>query len=90
MALSPTAAFVILLMIGILAGLLFDRFAGPSWFKRQISGATRGMVTSALVGIAGSFAGYHLAGVLALTGYAPLIVAVVGAAAVLFGWRMVK
>ena len=90
MTFSPAAIFIILLVIGVLAGLIFDRFAGPGWLKRQISGGRRGLVTSALVGVAGSFVGYHLAVLAALTGYAPLIAAVVGAAVILFAWRMVK
>jgi uncharacterized membrane protein YeaQ/YmgE (transglycosylase-associated protein family) len=88
--LSPAAVFVILLVIGIVAGLAFDRFAGPGWFSRQVAGKNRPMVTSSLVGIAGSFVGYHLAVLLSVTGTAALIGAVVGAVAVLWGWRMIK
>ena len=58
--LSPVALFLILLIIGIAAGLLFDRFAGPGWLSRQMAGQNRLMVTSALVGIAGSFIGYYI------------------------------
>jgi uncharacterized membrane protein YeaQ/YmgE (transglycosylase-associated protein family) len=90
MRLDPAATFAIVLIIGILAGLIFDRFAGPSWLKRQFSGAAPGMVTSALVGVAGAFVGSEVAGLLRLTGYAVLIAAAVGAAAVLFGWRTVR
>ncbi len=88
--LSPGAVFLILLVIGIAAGLLFDRFAGPSWFTRQIAGKNRMMATTALVGVAGSFVGYHLFVLLGVIGTAALIGAVIGAAAVLWGWRMVK
>jgi uncharacterized membrane protein YeaQ/YmgE (transglycosylase-associated protein family) len=88
--LSPGVVFLILLVIGILAGLLFDRFAGPGWFSRQIAGKNRLMATSALVGIAGSFVGYHVAVLVGILGAAALIGAVVGAAAVLWGWRAVK
>jgi uncharacterized membrane protein YeaQ/YmgE (transglycosylase-associated protein family) len=88
--LSPGLIFLILLVIGIAAGLLFDRFAGPGWLSRQIAGQNRMMVTSALVGIAGSFVGYDLAVLIGITGTAALIGAVVGALAVLWGWRMVK
>jgi len=88
--LSPAAVLVVLLVIGIVAGLAFDRFAGPGWFSRQIAGKNRLMVTSSLVGIAGSFVGYHLAVLLSVTGAAALIGAVVGAVAVLWGWRMIK
>jgi uncharacterized membrane protein YeaQ/YmgE (transglycosylase-associated protein family) len=88
--LSPGAVFLILLVVGIAAGLLFDRFAGPGWLSRQIAGSTRMMVTSALVGIAGSFVGHALAVLLGMTGYAALLGAVVGALLVLWGWRVVR
>ena len=88
--LSPAAVFVVLLVIGIVAGLAFDRFAGPGWFSRQIAGKNRLMVTSSLVGIAGSFVGYGLAGLLGIAGAAALIGAVIGAVVVLWGWRMIK
>ena len=87
---TPAAIFLILLVIGIAAGLLFDRFAGPGWLSRQIAGSTRTMVTSALVGIAGSFVGYHLAGLLGIGGYGALLVAIVGAAVVLWVWRLMR
>jgi len=88
--LSPAAVFLILLVVGIAAGLLFDRFAGPSWLSRQIAGKNRMLLTSALVGIAGSFVGYHLAILLGIIGYGALIGAVVGALVVLWAWRTVK
>ena len=49
------------------------------------------MITSAIVGVAGSFVGYHVA-MLALGGglMMSVIAAAVGAAVVLFGWRMAK
>jgi uncharacterized membrane protein YeaQ/YmgE (transglycosylase-associated protein family) len=88
--LSPGAVFLILLVIGIAAGLLFDRFAGPGWISRQIAGQNRLMATSGLVGIAGSFVGYHLAVLLGIIGAVALIGAVVGALVVLWGWRVVR
>jgi uncharacterized membrane protein YeaQ/YmgE (transglycosylase-associated protein family) len=88
--LSPGAAFVIVLIIGAAAGLLFDRFAGPGWLSRQISGKNRPMVTSALVGIAGAFVGHGFAVLANITGYGALIGAVVGALAVLWAWRATK
>jgi uncharacterized membrane protein YeaQ/YmgE (transglycosylase-associated protein family) len=90
MSLSPTVTFLIVLIIGIAAGLIFDRLAGPNWFKRQIAGAMRSTITSALVGVAGAFVGFHLATVLKLSAEVALLAAVVGAAAVLFGWRTVR
>jgi uncharacterized membrane protein YeaQ/YmgE (transglycosylase-associated protein family) len=88
--LSPALVFLLLLVIGVAAGLLFDRFAGPGWLSRQIAGQNRMMVTSALVGIAGSFVGYYLFVLIGLIGTAALIGAVIGALAVLYGWRMVR
>jgi hypothetical protein len=47
--LGPGAVLLVLLIIGIAAGLLFDRFAGPGWLSRQVAGANRTLLTSALV-----------------------------------------
>lgn len=88
--LSPIVTLLILLVIGIVVGLVFDRFAGPGWLTRQIAGSNRQMATSALVGIAGSFIGYHVAVLLGIIGYAALIGAVVGALVVLWVWRMIR
>ena len=89
---DPAVTFLLVLVVGIAAGILFDRVAGPSWLARQFSGSTRGIITSALVGVAGAFAGYHIAGLLSLgIGLVmPLIAAAGGAAVVLFAWRMAK
>jgi len=88
---DPVVLLVLVLAIGIVAGLLFDRLAGPSWLARQFSGSTRGIVTSALVGVAGAFVGYHIA-MLALGGglIISLVAAAAGSAVVLFVWRMAK
>ena len=59
-AADPVVTFLLVLVIGVVAGILFDRLAGPSWLARQFSGSTRGIVTSALVGVAGAFVGYHI------------------------------
>ena len=55
-------SLLIVLLIGIVAGLIFDRLAGPGWLTRQVAGSRRSIVTSSLVGIAGSFIGFHVAG----------------------------
>ena len=89
---DPLVVFLLVLVIGVIAGLLYDRLAGPSWLARQFSGGNRGIVTGALVGVAGAFVGYHIASLLALGGglITAVIAAAVGAAAVLFAWRMVR
>ena len=91
-ATDPAVTFLLVLVIGIVVGILFDRLAGPSWLARQFSGSTRAIITSALVGVAGAFVGYHIAGLLALSGglVTSVIAAAVGAAVVLFAWRMAK
>src|SRR5260370_29187665 len=82
----------IVLAIGVIAGFFFDRLAGPSWLARQFSGSTRGIITSALVGVAGAFVGYHIGELLAPGGgiLTTVIAAVVWAAVMLFFWRMAK
>jgi uncharacterized membrane protein YeaQ/YmgE (transglycosylase-associated protein family) len=90
-ATDPVVLFLLVLATGIVAGILFDRLAGPSWLARQFSGSNRGIITSVLVGVAGAFVGYHIA-VLAFGGglIASLVAAAAGAAVVLFVWRMAK
>jgi uncharacterized membrane protein YeaQ/YmgE (transglycosylase-associated protein family) len=88
---DPLVTLIIVLAIGAIAGLVYDRFAGPGWLTRKIAGPTRSAVTSALVGISGSFVGFHLAGAIGLRGaLAGYLAAIVGAAAILFAWRTVK
>ena len=87
---DPAVTFVVILIIGILAGIIFDRVAGPGWLTRQIAGSTRGLVTSSLIGIAGAFIGYHLLAFANAGGYVPFIGAIVGAALILWVWRIIK
>jgi len=55
---TGVANLLIVLAIGIAAGLFFNRY-GQTWLRRQF--ATRHSdVTSALVGIAGAFMGFHV------------------------------
>jgi hypothetical protein len=78
---------LIVLAIGIGAGLVFNRY-GQTWLRRQF--VTRHSdVTSALVGIAGAFTGFHVGVSLGLLP-SPLmhyIAAAVGALLVLWLWR---
>lgn len=89
---GPLVSFLIVLVIGIAAGLIYDRVAGPGWLSRQIAGKKRGAVTSALVGVAGAFIGFHLAALLRLSlgGLGLYAGAAVGAAVVLWLWRVMR
>ena len=86
---DPIVVFVIVIIIGIAAGLIFDRFAGPSWLARQFA-STRGLVTVSLVGIAGAFIGFHLALLGTVSVAAAYLMAIVGAVVVLFAWRSMR
>ena len=89
MAIGSTALvnFLVILLIGIVAGIVFYR-STRSWFAR-LGSSTSSDVTSALVGIAGSFIGFHLGVILGLlpTPLMLYLCAVVGALAVLWLWR---
>lgn len=90
---DPGLNLLIILIIGIAAGVIYDRVAGPGWLTRQVAGSRRGIVTSSLVGIAGSFIGFYLTALLPLTagkGFMLYIGAVIGAALVLWLWRMMR
>jgi len=84
---SGLANLIIVLVIGIAAGLLFNRY-GQTWLSRQLT--TRHTdLTSALVGIAGSFIGFHIGVLLGLLP-SPLMLylaAAIGAIVVLWLWR---
>ena len=71
----------------IAAGLAFNRY-GQTWLRRQF--VTRHSdVTSALVGVAGAFVGFHIGVILGLLP-SPLmhyIIAAIGALAMLWLWR---
>jgi uncharacterized membrane protein YeaQ/YmgE (transglycosylase-associated protein family) len=89
MAIGSTALFnlIIILIIGTVAGLVFNRYA-RSWLVR-LSSTTRSDVTTALVGIAGAFIGFHISVILGLLP-SPLmhyILAAFCALIVLWLWR---
>ena len=89
MAIGSTALFnlIVILIIGAVVGLAFNRYA-RSWLARFAT-TTRSDITSALVGIAGAFIGFHLGSILGLLP-SPLMLyaaAAIGAAIVLWLWR---
>jgi uncharacterized membrane protein YeaQ/YmgE (transglycosylase-associated protein family) len=89
---DPLVSLLIVVVIGVLAGVIYDRFAGPGWLTRQVAGARRGIVTSSLIGVAGSFIGFNLAalGRMSAGGITHYVGAAVGAALVLWLWRIVR
>jgi len=74
---------LIVVVIGIIAGLLVTRY-GRGWFGTRASD-----LTAALVGIAGAFIGFHLGAVVGLVPFplADYIAAIAGALIVLWLWR---
>jgi uncharacterized membrane protein YeaQ/YmgE (transglycosylase-associated protein family) len=91
MAILTTALInlIAIIAIGIVVGVMFNRY-GRSWLGRQTAGATGlGDITYALVGIAGSFIGFHLAVILGLlpTPLMLYLVALAGAVVTIWLWR---
>lgn len=80
---------IVILVIGIGVGIGFHRY-GRTWLSSQTAGLTRTSdVTFALVGIAGSFIGFHIFVILGLLP-TPLMLyvgAVVGAILTVWLWR---
>lgn len=81
---------LLVLVIGIVVGIAATRMNRPSWLTRQIAGGRRAELTSALVGIAGAFIGFHVAALFALGTLILLIGAIVGAVLVVWAWREIK
>jgi uncharacterized membrane protein YeaQ/YmgE (transglycosylase-associated protein family) len=87
---DPLITFLIVVLIGIVAGLLAQRYFNSSWILKQLGGRRR-TVTSALVGIAGAFIGFHIGALLGLGNILLLfITAAIGAALVLWGWKELR
>jgi uncharacterized membrane protein YeaQ/YmgE (transglycosylase-associated protein family) len=84
---SALANLLIILLIGVVAGLFFNRYS-RSWLAR-IGGSSRSDLTSALVGIAGAFIGFHVSVIAGLLPSSPMhyLFAIVGAVLVLWAWR---
>jgi hypothetical protein len=85
---TAVLTFILLVLIGIVVGLAFNRY-GRSWLGRQVADATGvGDVTYSLVGIAGSFMGFHIGVILGLLPTVLLyITAVLGAVLTIWLWR---
>jgi uncharacterized membrane protein YeaQ/YmgE (transglycosylase-associated protein family) len=87
---DPLIVFLLVLVIGIVVGLLFQNVYRRGWLVQRLTGGGAG-VTSALVGIAGAFIGFHvfaLAGVISTL--LVLLGALIGAIIVVWAWRAVR
>jgi uncharacterized membrane protein YeaQ/YmgE (transglycosylase-associated protein family) len=79
----PGVGFIGMLIIGILAGYIAEK----------VTSSDHGLLTNLLVGIAGSFVGGNLAGLLGLSyegWWMNLIVAAIGAVLLLWVWRSIR
>lgn len=82
---SAFATFLVLIVIGAGLGFALTRYHGS---VRVTGSVTSGDVTSALVGIAGSFMGYHIGLMLGLfNDFVLLLVAAGIAALTVIAWR---
>ena len=89
---TPTLTFIIVLLIGIGVGIVAQGMATASWLSRKIAGGRPADLTSALVGIAGSFIGFHVAELVAQSAGVMVffVAAAIGAALVVWGWREIR
>lgn len=79
--------FLLLVVFGAAVGFAMIRY-GHTWLGRQMASATGGEITYALVGIAGSFMGWHIAGILGIgSELLAYILAVAGAALTVWLWQ---
>ncbi len=80
--------FLTLIVIGAIVGIAMTRY-GRNWIGRQVANVTGGAsdVTYVLVGIAGSFMGFHVGLALATGQIAMYVLAVIGAALTIRLWR---
>jgi uncharacterized membrane protein YeaQ/YmgE (transglycosylase-associated protein family) len=77
---NPVVTLILIILIGAIIG----------WLYEKQTHSPHGYITSALVGVAGSYTGYHLAALVTLSSYGAaisLIAAAVGALIVLWVWR---
>jgi uncharacterized membrane protein YeaQ/YmgE (transglycosylase-associated protein family) len=85
---TAITTFILLVLIGIIAGLVVNR-GGRGWLGRRVAEATGvGDVTYSLIGIAGSFMGFHIGVILEILPSILLyLAAIAGAFLTLILWR---
>ena len=77
---NPVVTLILIILIGAIIG----------WLYEKQTHSPHGYITSALVGVAGSYTGFYLAALLKLSSNVAtirLIVAAAGALVVLWAWR---
>lgn len=87
---TAITTFILRVFIGIVVGIFMNR-GSRSWLGRRVAEATGiGDVTYALVGIAGSFMGFHIGVILELLPSVLLyLCAIAGALLTIILWRRV-
>lgn len=77
---NPVVSLILIILIGAAIG----------WLYEKQTHSPHGYITSALVGVAGSYTGYHLATLVPLPSYVEIILLVAAAVValiVLWAWR---
>jgi len=77
---DPLVTLILIIAIGAIIG----------WIYEELTHSPHGYITSALVGVAGAYTGFHLAALVRLVSYAAtirLLAAAAGALIVLWAWR---
>jgi len=87
---DPTLIVLLVVLIGIVVGVGALRLNRPTWLTRTIAGGRRADLTSALVGVAGAFIGFHIAALFEVATILLLVAALIGAVLVVWGWREIK
>jgi uncharacterized membrane protein YeaQ/YmgE (transglycosylase-associated protein family) len=77
---NPVVTLILIILIGAIIG----------WLYEEQTHSPHGYITSALVGVAGAYTGFHLAALVPLPSYVAtmrLIAAAVGALIIIWAWR---
>jgi uncharacterized membrane protein YeaQ/YmgE (transglycosylase-associated protein family) len=86
---DPFVSILLVVVVGALCGLAVEKFLPRSWFATRMAGG-QSTLTHILVGIAGSFIGFHLAMLTtasSVNALVPFIAAAVVSLLILWGWR---
>jgi uncharacterized membrane protein YeaQ/YmgE (transglycosylase-associated protein family) len=87
---NPMLTIAFVLLTGIVVGLGAVRIGPPSWLSHKLAGGPRVELTSALVGIAGAFIGFHIAALFELSTILLLVAGLIGAVLIVSAWRGIR